>query len=203
MSAPLQPPFRYDPLSIALHWAVALLILVLFLLGWYMVDLPKGSAERSYFFSLHKSVGLTVASLVVVRIAWRARQPEPVPVAGLAQWQRRLAAMTHRLLYVFMIVQPLTGYLSASFSGYPTGFWGVPLPQWADKDPVVNEIFTGVHVLSSKVLLALIVLHTCGALSHLWSRHENVLRRMLPGPGGQQSETGTGYGNAAPVRAPD
>lgn len=174
-------PARYDLASILLHWVMALLILVLFLLGWYMVDLPKSSAERTYFFSLHKSVGLTVATLAVLRIGWRIRSPGLAPASGLAEWQRRLSVVTHRLLYAFMVLQPLSGYLSSSFSGYTTRFWGIPLPQWADEDWVVNELFTGVHELSSMALLALISLHFCGALAHLWTGHENVLPRMLPG----------------------
>ncbi len=172
---------RYDLVTVIMHWAAAVLILVLFLLGWYMVDLAKGSAERTYFFGLHKSIGLTVAALVVLRIGWRLRRPGPAPADSLTEWQRRLSVLTHRLLYVCMVLQPLSGYLSSSFAGYPTRFWGVELPQWAHKDPVVNELYTGVHEFCSVVLALLIGLHVCGALAHLWGGHENVLRRILPG----------------------
>ena len=175
---PAHQPASYDLVSVVLHWLMAALILVLFLVGWYMVDLPKDSAERTYFFDLHKSVGLTVATLVVLRLGWCLRRPGLAPFAGLAEWQRRLSVLTHRLLYVFMVLQPLSGYLSSSFAGYPTRFWGLPLPQWADKDPVVNEMFTDLHELSSLALLGLIALHVCGALAHLWSGHESVMPRM-------------------------
>ena len=146
-----------------------------------MVDLPKGSDERTFFFGLHKSIGLTVAALLVLRIGWRLRKPGPAPADGLIEWQRRLSILTHRLLYVFMVLQPLSGYISSSFAGYPTRFWGMALPQWADKNPALNELFTGVHESCSVVLALLIGLHICGALAHLWGGHENVLRRMLPG----------------------
>ncbi len=174
---PNPEPTRYDLTLIVLHWVMAALILVLFLLGWYMDDLPKGGAERAYFFALHKSVGLTLAMLLVLRLAWRLRSPGPAPFAGLAEWQKRLSVLTHRLLYVFMVLQPLSGYLSSSFAGYPTRFWGIALPVWADKDPVVNELFTRVHEVSSLALLALIALHVCGALVHVW-RGQSVLSRM-------------------------
>lgn len=183
MNSPANPPDRYDPVSIVLHWVIAVLILVLFLLGWYMVDLPKGSPERTSFFTLHKSIGLTVAALVVVRLAWRWRFPMLAPPAALGPWQRRLATGVHRALYVFMVLQPLSGYLSSSYSGYATRIWGVTLPQWAEKNPARNEFFTGVHELSSMVLLALIGLHLCGAFAFLFSRHANVLPRMWPGSG--------------------
>jgi cytochrome b561 len=180
MNSPVNPPDRYDPVSIVLHWVVAVLILVLFLVGWYMVDLPKGSPERTNFFTLHKSIGLTVAALVAVRLAWRWRNPLLAPPVDLAPWQRRLATAVHRALYVFMVLQPLSGYLSSSYSGYATRIWGLTLPQWAEKDPVRNEFFTGVHELSSLFLFALIVVHLCGAFAHVVGRHANVLPRMWP-----------------------
>lgn len=181
MSTQEKSPSRYDAISILLHWLMAALILVLFLLGWYMVDLPKGSDERSYFFGLHKSIGLTVAALLVIRLAWRVRAVPIGPAPGLAPWQERLAAIAHRLLYALMILQPASGYISSSFAGYPTRFWGITLPQWAAKDPELNQFFTNVHEASSVALAALILLHVCGALWHLTGRHPSVLPRMWPG----------------------
>lgn len=181
MSTQEKSPSRYDTMTIVLHWIMAALILVLFPLGWYMVDLPKGSAERSAFFVLHKSIGLTVAALLVIRIAWRARAPAMAAAPGLAPWQEQTARIAHRLLYVFMVLQPASGYISSSFSGYPTRIWGFALPQWADKDPYWNQFFTDVHGASSIALAALILLHVAGALWHLTGRHPGVLPRMLPG----------------------
>jgi cytochrome b561 len=162
------------------HWVMAVLILVLFLLGWYMVDLPKGSSERTFFFTLHKSVGLTVAFLLVLRLGWRWQAAAMAPASGLAPWQVRLAANAHRLLYVVMVLQPLSGYISSSFSGYPTRVWGIVLPQWADKNPELNQLFTDVHEVISMVLCALILLHLCGALWHFIGKHPSVLPRMWP-----------------------
>lgn len=181
MSAQEKSPSRYDTTTIVLHWVMAALILVLFPLGWYMVGLPKGSDERSYFFALHKSIGLTVAVLLVIRLAWRARAAAMMAAPGLAPWQERTAKVAHRLLYVFMALQPTSGYISSSFAGYPTRVWGVALPQWADKDPYWNQFFTGIHEASSLALAALIALHVAGALWHLTGRHPSVLPRILPG----------------------
>lgn len=170
----------YDITSIILHWLTVLLVCALFGLGWYMVDLPKGSPERSYFFALHKSTGLTTAAVMFARIGWRLRHPAPPLPASVVPWQRRLAGATHLLLYFFLVLQPLSGYLSASFSGYATRFWGIPLPQWGWQNSMINELFTDIHVASSIALLCLIILHVCGALAHIVGAHENVLVRMLP-----------------------
>jgi cytochrome b561 len=178
----MNPASRYDAVSIALHWLTALLILILLGLGWYMHDLPKGP-ERGWFFALHKSIGLTAALVIALRIGWRLTHPAPALPAAIGGWQRRLATASHHLFYVFLVVQPVTGYLSTSFSGYATKFWGIPLPHWGRDHSALNQMFTGFHELSAWVLTILIVLHVCGVILHLRSAEQNVLPRMLPGAG--------------------
>lgn len=170
---------RYTLIAVILHWAVAFLILVQFNLGWYMVDLPKGT-ERSDLFALHKSIGLSIFLLAAIRLIWRlTHSPPPLPEA-ISRWQRELALHTHIMLYVLLFLQPISGYLSSSFSGYRTSFFGIPLPHWGWKDPVVNELFTALHVSSSMTLLLLIIVHTLGALLHALTPGDHVFRRMLP-----------------------
>lgn len=176
---PAPPPDRYDRISILLHWLTLVLLCVLFGLGWYMVDLPIGSAERSYFFALHKSVGLTTAVVVIFRAGWRIAHPAPPLPDAIDILRRKLARITHVLLYVTLLLQPLSGYLSSSFTRYPTRWWGIPLPQWGWQDAALNEFFTEIHVANSVALLCLIVLHVLGALSHI-AGPDNVLPRMLP-----------------------
>ncbi len=165
----------------ALHWIMALLIFILLLLGWWMEDLPKGSDERSYFFALHKSIGLTTFALLVLRLAWRVFNTPPGLPITLRTWQRQLAIIIHHSLYVLMIVQPLTGYLSSSFSGYKTKIWGVIiLPQWADKNKELNAMFSEFHEICSILLSICILIHLAGAFAYMFSKHENVLLRMMP-----------------------
>lgn len=171
---------RYDHVAMLLHWTIAILIGAMFPLGWYMTDLPKGSAERAHYFELHKSIGLTIALLVLLRIIWRLlHNPPPLP-DSLLRWQKKAAKASHLLLYCMMVIQPLTGYVSSSFSGHSIKFWGIALPQWGWKDLFLDKFFQDVHVTCSVVLLCLIVIHICGALSHLAGLHENVLPRMVP-----------------------
>ncbi len=171
---------RYTTTAILLHWLMALLVLTLFGLGWYMVDLPKGSDERSWFFALHKSIGLTMATLAVIRLVWRLLHKPPTLPASVTKHRQQLAGVTHWLLYLFLFVQPVSGYISSSFSGYKTKFWGVPLPQWGWKSPELNEFFTEIHEVSSVVLLSLIVLHLCGVAVHLYEGDRSILLRMMP-----------------------
>lgn len=182
---------RYTLPAIALHWVIAGLIIFLFGLGWYMTDLPKGPVRTPYF-SLHKSVGLTVAGLALLRLLWRLTHRPPA-LPDMPDWQRRAAGFTHTMLYVFMFLQPVSGYISSSFSGYTTKYFGIPLPDWGWKDHILNQLFTDVHVVSSVILLCLIVVHVSGALQHAF-KHDGVVGRMLPGRRGAQAETGLNRG---------
>lgn len=174
---------KYTSTAIALHWLMAILLFILFGLGWYMEDLPLGTPERSQFFSLHKSIGLTVALLAVIRLCWRYSHAPPELPEYVSGVKRRLATWTHNLLYIAIIVQPLSGYISSSFSGYKTKLWGVPLPHWGWKSPPLNELFTSVHAASSIVLICLILLHIAGAVVHIYRGEKELVRRMMPGGG--------------------
>jgi cytochrome b561 len=171
---------KYTTVAIVLHWLMALLVLVLIGLGWFMVDLPQGP-DRSYYFALHKSIGLTVFALLGVRVAWRIRHRPPALPSFMGRWQAAVARTVHLGFYAVLLVQPVTGYVSSSFSGYKTRWFGVPLPHWGWQDAPLNELFTEIHVVVSLALVCLIALHLLGVLLHLVLGERSVLRRILPG----------------------
>ena len=170
---------KYNSIAIIIHWLMAILILCMFILGFYMVDLPKGSDERSYFFQLHKSLGLTLALLALIRISWKffSRPPESLP-DDVTKIQKKLATATHHLLYLMMFIQPITGYISSSFAGYKTKFWGIPLPHWGWKSPDLNQLFTLFHEISAVILGLLILLHLAGAFFHIYNKQFHLFKRM-------------------------
>lgn len=172
---------KYSIPSMIFHWLTTILIVALFVIGWGMVDLPRGP-ERSANFALHKSLGLTVFFISVLRIAWRLMNPAPNYPSYIAKWKVRVARIVHALFYVALFLQPLSGYLSSSFSGYKTRWFGIPLPHWGYRDLPLNEFFTDVHVACSVILSVLVLLHVMGAISHLFAR-DGLFSRMLPGRG--------------------
>ncbi len=170
---------KYTQFAIAVHWLSALLVGALFGLGWFMVELPTGP-QRGYYFALHKSLGLTVFGLLMLRALWRlSHRPPPFP-AFVPGWQVALARLVHLAFYLMLALQPISGYLSSSFSGYQTSLFGVPLPHWGWRDPPLNELFTEIHVLCSVALLLLVATHLLGTLKHLLSGEGQMLRRMWP-----------------------
>lgn len=169
---------RYTTIAIALHWAIAALVLTLIGLGWYMVDIPKGTPERSWFYNLHKSIGLTTAFLIGARIAWRLKHtPPPVP-SVLPGWEQRAAKASHQLLYACMVVMPLSGYIGSNFTKFGVTYFGYPLPPWGWEDPEIRAVFSTIHKFTSFVFVALIALHVMAALWHV-HRKTGVFRRML------------------------
>ena len=172
-----QVNLKYTKVAVAIHWITVLLVFAMFVLGWYMVDLPRGSS-RGFFFSLHKSLGLMTFLLILVRLYWRMKNPPPAFPEEVGSFRRKVADSVHKLFYFLLIAQPLTGYLSSSFSGYKTSFFSLSLPYWGWSDPPLNEFFTELHVVFSIVLILVIVLHLLGVIVHFIEGHGRLFKRI-------------------------
>ncbi|MDR5775011.1 MULTISPECIES: cytochrome b [unclassified Caballeronia] len=164
---------------IALHWLIAIAIIAMLCIGFYMVGLPRGLAFKSSLINFHKSLGLTVFLLVLLRIVVRLVYGRP-PLPPMQTWQRAAASITQALLYVGMVAMPLTGYLGSSFNKFGTRFWGVLLPQWGWDDKALRGLFFGIHGYLAWIMAALVVLHFLGALKHQLIDRDGLLRRMWP-----------------------
>ena len=120
---------KYTTFAIIMHWLMVILVAVMFLIGWYMVDLPRGN-DRGYFFALHKSLGLTVFLLLLLRLFWRIKNTPPKLPSEVGEFRRQVSGVVHRLFYILLFLQPISGYMSSSFSGYKTSFFSLALPHW-------------------------------------------------------------------------
>jgi cytochrome b561 len=172
---------RYTRVAIALHWIIALAVVAQFAWGWIMQTIPKQPPGlRADAFNVHKSVGLTILLLMLLRLAWRWRHPAP-PLPAMPAWQSRLARATHVTLYVALFAMPLAGYLGSVFSGYPVKYFGITLPSWGWKDDSLKNLMSTVHFTVSWILACAVGLHVAGALKHwLWDRDALVARMGLP-----------------------
>jgi cytochrome b561 len=169
---------RYTRTAIALHWVIAALVIAQFAWGWWMQGIPKQPVgPRVDAFNLHKSVGMTILALMVLRIAWRASHPPP-PLPAMPGWQARAARWAHRLLYAVLVIHPLAGYLGSEFSGYPVRYFGVRLPSWAGKDDALKDFLSVVHLTTSWVIATVVAVHVAGALKHALVDRDGLLSRM-------------------------
>lgn len=182
---------QYGSVAIALHWLIALAIIVNIALGLYFSDLPRSDPNKFLLVQTHKSIGLTVLVLSVTRVIWRLINPVPPLPRSMHPALRVLARSTQFLLYFLIVAIPLSGWalVSSSPLGLPTMYFGwfpwphisyfADLPR-AQKMPLVRE-FAAMHVFLAWSAIGLIPIHVAGALYHQFIRRDVVLSRMLPG----------------------
>lgn len=173
---------NYGWVAIVLHWAIAVLIVGQWTLGRVM----KNLADQRLSFDLiqwHKSFGLLILALAVLRLLWRLANPRPALPADMAAVERQAAAWTHRALYALMVVLPLTGWAIASTTvlEIPTfAFYLFVVPDLPlARSDAAEASWTLVHDILGWVLLALVLLHVAAALRHHFLLHDGILVRML------------------------
>jgi cytochrome b561 len=182
---------RYGSVAMALHWLIALAVILNVCLGLYMTDLPGGDVNKFAIVQFHKSVGLTVLVLSLSRLAWRLVNPVPPLPDSMSPFLRVAARATHVLLYALIIFIPLSGWAMVSSSplGLPTEYFGIfqwpHIPFLADlprarKVPLRHE-FGFIHTYLAWSAIALVPIHITGALFHQFIRGDDILKRMLPG----------------------
>ncbi len=179
---------RYTAVAIVLHWMIALGIIGMIGLGWYMGDI-EDRAQQYALIQLHKSFGISILLLSVARLVWRLMNPPPAE-PPMPVWQATAARVTHIAFYVLIIAMPLTGWImvSASPTGIPTRlFQSVPwphLPGLPDMSADAKEAFHGpiefIHSKLAWVAIVLLVIHVGAALKHQFLDRDNLLARMLP-----------------------
>ena len=169
---------RYTMIARLLHWAIALLVVSQFTLGWWMQSIPKAPpGARADAFNLHKSTGLVILALMALRILWRARTAPP-PWPAMPSWKAALAKANHALLYAILVALPLSGYLGSAFSGYPIKFFGLTLPRWGAALPAAKDLMSGVHLAATWLLAAALALHLAGAIHQAMATGGSLLGRM-------------------------
>jgi len=169
---------RYGLIAQVFHWIVVLGIVVQYGLGWYMEDLPN-SLYKVEVYNLHKSIGLSVLAVAVLRLLWRWANPVPPLPPGRARWEALAAGASHATLYILIFAQPLTGLGMVLFAQFPSEIWGMPLPK-AAPDKAVEDAFKAAHYYLQWIILAVVALHVAAALRHHFVLKDSVLRRMLP-----------------------
>jgi cytochrome b561 len=171
---------RWGSVSIGLHWLTFILILGLAPVGYLMQDLPNGPFKVQVF-ALHKSFGLTVLALSVLRLLWRLFAGAPAPVTNTPVWQNWLAGIVAGLMYLLLLLIPLSGWWFNSASGFPLKWFGLfSLPKLGAYNPGIKDYAAEVHSDLFLILAALLVLHATAALWHHYRLHDRVLKRMLP-----------------------
>ncbi len=166
-----------------LHWAVAALVLAQIALGWAAVSW-RLSPTKLDLFVWHKSTGMLILVLMVVRVAWRSANVAPSLPADMRSLERRTAHASHLLLYLLLLLMPMTGWIVNSAANIPFRmFWLIPIPAIVEPDKATADLAARVHFVLFVVLSLLVAVHIGAALRHHFLKRNEVLVRMLPGTG--------------------
>ncbi len=167
----------YNILSKLIHWVMALLILGLLFLGFYM-DSVETSDYKYWLYAQHKSLGVLVVALVILRIIWHIIKRKPKHLGSHKKWEKIISGSTHILLYIAMFAVPLSGWAMSSSGGYAVNLFGLELPAIVQKDKAMFELFGEAHEISAFALFFLIGLHMLGAFKHHFIDKDDTLKRM-------------------------
>lgn len=169
----------YTPVAAGFHWLLAALLIGQIAFGWFLTTIPRGTPMRSFWVNTHKSTGLVIAAIILLRILWRlTHTPPPLP-AFMPVWERVAARCSHAMLYALMVIMPVSGYVASNFSKYGIKFFNaVKLPPWGVDDRHIYAIFNSIHVVAGYAFAALIAVHVLAAIRHA-ARRDGVFSRIF------------------------
>ena len=170
----------WGSLSIGLHWLTLIFILSLAIVGLFMTELANGPLKIQVY-ALHKSFGLTVLGLTIIRLVWRLFSITPKITANMPTWQNLIAKLTHGLLYLLLFAMPISGWLYNSAAGFPLKYFGLfKLPKLSDYNPELKQFAGDAHETFFYILALLMLIHAGAALKHHYLDKDTTLIRMLP-----------------------
>ena len=173
-------PMRYGAVAQAFHWLIAALIVTQFVLANLALDLPIG-AHKLALFARHKSFGMTILMLAILRLLWRLKNPPPALPDHMSPLERRVAHATHIAFYVLLFAMPLTGWMMSSAKNYSVSWFGLfTWPDLIGKNEAAFDLLRSTHDTLAAILLTIAILHILAALKHHFWNKDNVLLRMLP-----------------------
>jgi len=170
---------HYNPTAKILHWLVAGMIVLQFILA-KLADLAPSNLRELALLANHKSVGITILAVAVVRIIWRLRNTPPALPTSMPKWQATASHVSHWSLYVLLFAIPITGWLMSSASAYSVSWFNLfQLPDFVAPNPELKEIFEETHETLAKLLAVIASIHIIAALKHAVIDKDDILSRMV------------------------
>jgi cytochrome b561 len=179
-------PARYSTIAIALHWLIAVLLVMVMVLGLALDDL-EDEVELAQLLGLHRSIGMTIFGLTVLRVVWRMVH-RPPPMVDDLRWRQMAARFVHLGFYLLMLGMPISGYLATILRGREVVIWNlVTLPSILGPDKPLARLFTFAHDSSQFLVYGLLAAHVGAALYHQFIVRDGMIWRMIPAGGGAGS----------------
>lgn len=176
--------FRFSRITVGLHWIIAITMMALLGVGLYMVE-----NEVWHLYHLHKSIGILIFPVVLLRVLWRLKTGWPVALTAQVKWQQTIAQVAHYILLIITVLMPISGMIFSAASGHGFGIFSWEIwpsnpslskPGEVDVRSVFwSELGHDGHELLGNLLLLVLLLHVLGALKHHLIDKDGVLKRML------------------------
>lgn len=171
---------QYGAISKFFHWSLVLLVLIQFYLIFQAQFFPKDSPIVGFLIgNVHKPIGMLVLLLAILSYCWRIMNIKPGFPLDMPHWEKIAATIVHNLLYLCLIVMPITGLIMSVAAGRPPNFFGLyQVPQFLAENKTLSDNFFNLHRITAIVLISLIGIHILAALKHHFIDRDTVLKRM-------------------------
>lgn len=179
------PPDRYSLTQRVLHWVIALSVIGLLAIGLTLGTLGFDGTKKTFgmevtnlLYKYHKTFGVLVLGLMLLRVVIRRVVPPPPHDPPLPAWKANAARANHLALYGLLLIQPVLGWAATAAGGFPIEFFEWKLPALIAKDKALSETLYGLHGTVGWLILALVALHIGAAIHHWLIRRDGVIRRI-------------------------
>ena len=173
---------KYGVVTKLLHWSIFVLFILQFFLVYRREYFPKDSPEKMQYMLLHKSFGATILALAIFMIIWRHLGKRPSHPSHMPKTQSILAKVVHALLYLCMLIMPLSGISMSQLSGYKVSIFNwFDLPMLVSVNKDLAGVFHEIHEYTSFAIIALVSGHALAALYHHFVNKDNVLEKITFG----------------------
>ena len=170
---------HYGIIAKIFHWLIAIIIINLIAVGFIMSNMSP-SPDKYELYGMHKASGVVVLMLVTLRVLWKLSNKAVKPPADLPNILKLAAKSGHFILYIFMLLMPISGILMSYFGGNDVSAFGLfTITATIDKVPQIAGLFHQMHVLGIWAFIAIIILHVGAAFYHHFIRRDDVLMRMI------------------------
>ncbi len=169
---------QYGCVTKILHWIMAILFIAMFLIAYVMLNIPKSDFRLS-LYDMHKSTGLLLLALVVLRLGWKYANLSPDLPVNMSVWQKYAAHGNIICLYLLMLAMPITGMFTSMLSGHDITFYYMATIKPFLTSEIGGVWFSNMHYIFSLILIAIFLLHVAAALHHHFFKKDNILKRML------------------------
>tara|TARA_B100001287_G_C22455827_1_gene422681 strand:+ start:104 stop:658 length:555 start_codon:yes stop_codon:yes gene_type:complete len=170
---------KYHKSIIILHWLIAIVVLTLIALGLNMVDIERGTPQRAFYYNLHKSFGVTLLLLMIARIYFRIKFKSPPLPSSVSLLQQTFAKASHFILYISLVLMPLSGLIASQFTKYGVKYFGLfKIPPLFSENKFYYDLFQNLHKAFAIIIMIMICIHILAAFKHIFVDKDDIFQRI-------------------------